>query len=63
MDGANCLKATEPLWGGSFLPFSSQKFLVLILSTLEGWQMESSLEPPSGFEHKIPGLEIQCLNH
>ena len=31
-----------------FLPFSSQKFLVLILSTLEGWKAESTLEPPSG---------------
>ena len=25
-----------------FLPFSSQKFLVLILSTLEGWKAEST---------------------
>ena len=32
-----------------FLPFSSQKFLVLILSTSEGWKAESTLEPPSGF--------------
>ena len=31
-----------------FLPFSSQKFLVLILSTLEGWKAESTLETPSG---------------
>ena len=45
------------------LPFSSQKFLVLILSTLEGWKAESTLEPPSGFEHKTPGLGIQHLNH
>ena len=37
-----------------FLPFSSQKFLVLILSTLE---------PPSGFDHGTPGLGIQRLNH
>ena len=33
-----------------FLPFSSQKFLVLILSTLEGWKAESTLELPSGFD-------------
>ena len=46
-----------------FLPFSSQKFLVLILSTSEGWKAESTLEPPSGFEHGTPGLGIQCLNH
>ena len=32
-----------------FLPFSSQKFLVLISSTSEGWKAESTLEPPSGF--------------
>ena len=34
-----------------------QKFLVLILSTLEGWKGESNLEPPGGFEHGTPGLE------
>ena len=34
-----------------FLPFSSQKFLVLILSTSEGWKAESTLEPPKGFEY------------
>ena len=38
-----------------FLPFSSQKFLVLILLTLEGWKAESTLEPPTGFEHRTPG--------
>ena len=32
-----------------FLPLSSQNFLVLILSTLEGWKAELTLEPPSGF--------------
>ena len=46
-----------------FLPLSSQKFLVLILSTSKGWKAESTLEPPSGFEHGTPGLGIQCLNH
>ena len=44
-----------------FLPFSSQKVLVLILSTSEGWKAESTLEPPS--EHGTPGLGIQRLNH
>ena len=29
-----------------FLPLSSQKFLVLIWSTSEGWKAESTLEPP-----------------
>ena len=47
--------------GVYFLPFSSQKFLVLILSTSEGWQAESTLEPPSAFEHGTPGLGIQRL--
>ena len=46
-----------------FLQLSSQKFLVLILSTSEGWKAESTLEPPSGFEHGTPGLGIQHLNH
>ena len=41
-----------------FLPLSSQKFLVLILSTWEGWKAESILEPLSGFEHRTPGLGI-----
>ena len=46
-----------------FLPVSSQKCLVLILSTLEGWRAELTLEPPSGCEHGTPGLGIQRLNH
>ena len=46
-----------------FLPFISQKFLVLILSTSEGWKAELSLEPPSGFEHGTPGLGVQRLKH
>ena len=39
-----------------FLPQSSQKFLVLILSTSKGWKAESNLEPPSGFKHGTSGL-------
>ena len=36
-----------------FLPLSSHKFLVvLIWSTSEIWKAESTLELPSGFEHK-----------
>ena len=46
-----------------FLPLSSQKFLVLILSTSERWKAESTLEPPNGFERGTLGLGIQCLNH
>ena len=64
----NCLKAVtyyeshyeEAVY---FLPLSSQKFLVLTWSTLEGWKAESALKPASGFEHGTPGLVIQRLNH
>ena len=45
-----------------YLPLSSQEFLVLILSTLEGWNAELALEPPNGFEHGTSGLGIQHLN-
>ena len=43
------------------LPLSSKNFLVLILSTSERWKAE--LKPPSGFEHRTPGLGIQHPNH
>ena len=46
-----------------FLPLRHQKFLVLIWSTSEGWQAESTLVPLRGFELETPGLGIQCLNH
>ena len=39
----------QPLRGGS-------------LSTSKGWKAESTLEPPSGFEHGTPRLGIQRLN-
>ena len=41
-----------------FVPLSSLKFLVLILSTSEGRKAESILEPPSDFGHGTPGLGI-----
>ena len=44
-----------------FLPLSSQKFLVLIWSILEGQKAESTLEPFNGFEHGIPGWESSTL--
>ena len=31
------------------------------LSTSEGWKAESTLKPPSGFEHGTPELGIQRL--
>ena len=46
-----------------FLPLSSWKFLVLLLSTSEGWKAESTFEPPTGFEQGTPELGMQRLNH
>ena len=46
-----------------FITLSSQKFPVLILSTMEEWKTESTLEPPNGFDHETPGLGTQHLNH
>ena len=34
-----------------------------ILSTSEGWKVESTLELPNSFDHETPGLGIQHLNH
>ena len=53
-----------PLWGGSLL--FTTKFPDIPgthFIDLEGWKAESTLEPPSAFEHGTPGLEIQHLNH
>ena len=60
MDGVQLPHFEEAVY---FLPFGSQKFLVLNLSTSEGRKAQSTLEPPSGFEHGTPGLGIQRLNH
>ena len=46
-----------------FLPLNSQKYLVLIWSTSEGWKAESALEPTSGFELGVPVFGIQHLNY
>ena len=46
-----------------FSPLSPKEYLILILSTSEGWQAESTLVPLSGFEPRTPGLDIQRLNH
>ena len=54
----------EPLWGSSLL--FTTKFPEIPgthFIDLEGWTAESTLEPPSGFEHGTPGLGIQRLNH
>ena len=46
-----------------FLPQSSQKFLVLIWSTSEGWKAELTLEPPSGFDHGPLDWEFSNLTN
>ena len=46
-----------------FLALTSQKFLMLILSTMEGWKTALTLEPPTGFEHGIFEFRIQRPNH
>ena len=59
--GFNCLKATEPLRGGSLL------FTTKLTTT-----NKSTLEPPRGFAHDIVGFGIKrlttrpflyCFNH
>ena len=55
------LKATtEPLQGDSvlFTTKSAGNPGTRILSTLEGWKAESTLEPPIGFELGTPVLRI-----
>ena len=54
--GFNCLKATEPLWGGSLL--FTAKFPEIPGITSEGRKAELTLEPARGFEHGTPGLAI-----
>ena len=46
-----------------FLPLNLQDFLVVSVSTSEGWKAkQSTWEPPSGSEPGVPGSEIQHLN-
>ena len=58
----NCLKATEPL-AVYFLPVSFQEFLVVIESTLVGWNAVLTLEPPNGLELGTLRLGMHCFNH
>ena len=47
-----------------FLPFSSQKFLVLVLSTSEGRKAESTMEPPLSLQHSAKNmLEMFAIQH
>ena len=55
MDGVELIQGYSHLEEAVyFLPFSSEKFLVLILSTSEGSKDESTLEPPSGWLIVVP---------
>ena len=61
--GLNCPRATESLREGSLL--FTTKFPEIPgthFIDLGRWKAESTLEPPSGFEHETPGLGIQHLN-
>ena len=44
-----------------FLPISSPKLLVVLLSTLEGCKPELTLKPTSGFEHGTLNRESSAL--
>ena len=60
--GFICLKVIESLQGDSILFATSPKeFLILNLSTSEGWKAESTFEPPSGLETGTPGLGIHSI--
>ena len=54
----------EQLRGGSLLSITKLPDIpgtyFTDLGRMKGWL---TLEPPSGFEHRTPGLGIQCLNH
>ena len=59
-----CLTPNHLLFGRQLLYCSNTALtvLVLILSTLKGWNAKSTLEPPCGFEQGTHELGIQCLN-
>ena len=63
--GFNCLITIEPLRGDNFLFIIQFPGFQLVLnwSPLEGWKVELTLEPPSGFESRSPGLGIHCFKH
>ena len=56
-----CFKHTGNMEVVYFWPLSSKKFLVLILSTTEGWKAELTLQPPNSFEHRLLDLESSTL--
>ena len=62
--GFKCLKATEPIQGGSLL-FTTKfpKIPGTHFIDLGRIKAESTLKPPSGLERGISGLDIYRLNH
>ena len=46
-----------------FLRLCPQEYLVLISFISDGWKVESTLEPLSGFEPGAPWLGFQVLKH
>ena len=46
-----------------FLPVSFQEFLVVIESTLVGWNAVLTLEPPNGLELGTLRLGMHWFNH
>ena len=62
--GFNCLKAIEPLRGGSLL-FTTKfpEIPATYFIDLGRMKYKSTLEPLSGFEHGTPGLGVLHLNH
>ena len=52
MDGVQLLQDLSHFEEAAyFITLSSQKFMVLVLSTSEGLKAESTLELPNGFDH------------
>ena len=55
-----CLKAAEPLWGGSIVLNSKSKGIPNAhWLTSEGWKVILALEPHGDFELGIPGLVMK----
>ena len=62
--GFSCLKATEAIREDSLLIAQCPGICSThLISPGRMKKSELTLEPPSGFEHGTPGLEIQHPNH
>ena len=61
--GFNCFKAKAPLRRQFIFTTKFPEIPGTLLSTSEVWKAESTLHPPSGFQHWKPGLAIQRLDH